>query len=114
MQLLCLLELQLQRVRNQEAKARMLANRVQENKRWRALRESQRAWDEAGFNRPIVREGIAKVCQCKPGTFQSNCHEQDTCPTTGRPVRLHFAPSADHSMARLMYFSTRDEVCLDI
>ena len=51
------------------------------------------------------------MCQCESGTFQPNCCEQDTCPTTGRPIQLHFAPGVDHSIARLMYFATRDEVC---
>ena len=49
------------------------------------------------------------MCQCKPGQFQPNCRVQDTCPTTGRPVRLHFAPGADHSTARMIYFATGDE-----
>ena len=39
---------------------------------------------------------------------------QDTCPNTQRLVRLHFGPSADHSMARLLYFAIGDEVCLDM
>ena len=34
---------------------------------------------------------------------------QDICPTTGRLVRLHFAPGADHSTARMIYFATGDE-----
>ena len=54
------------------------------------------------------------VCQCEPGTFQQNCREQNTCPATGRPVRLHFAPGADHAMARLMYFATGDEIYPDM
>ena len=54
------------------------------------------------------------MCQWKPGTFQPNCREQDTCPTTRRPIQLHFALSADHSMACLMYFATGDEVYLDM
>ena len=49
------------------------------------------------------------MCQCQPGQFQPNCHVQDICPTTGRLVRLHFAPGADHSTARMMYFATGDE-----
>ena len=109
-ELLRLVELQLHRIRNQEAQARILANRVRENERWRALRQSRRAWNEVGFNRPIKREGIARVCQCEPGTFQLNCHEQNTYPTKGRPVRLHFVPGADHGMACLMYFATGDEI----
>ena len=80
----------------------MLANRVQKNERWRDLQENQRAWDKIGFNCPILREGIATACQCEPGIFQPNCRVQDTCPNTQRPVRLHFAPGADYSMARLM------------
>ena len=54
------------------------------------------------------------MCQCKLGTFQPNCCKQNTCPTTGRLVRLHFTPGADHSMAHLMYFATRDEVYPDM
>ena len=54
------------------------------------------------------------MCQCEPGTFQPNYREQDTCPTTGRPVRLHFTLGADHSMAHLMYFATGDKVCPNI
>ena len=54
------------------------------------------------------------ACQCKPDTFQPNCRVQDTCSTTGRPVRLHFALGADHSMVCLMYFATGDEVCPNI
>ena len=49
------------------------------------------------------------MCQCQPGQFQPNCRVQDICPTTRRPVRLHFAPGADHSTARMMYFATGDE-----
>ena len=49
------------------------------------------------------------MCQCQPGQFQPNCCVQDICPTTGRPVRLHFAPGADHSTARMMYFAIGDE-----
>ena len=49
------------------------------------------------------------MCQCQPGQFQPNCHVQDICPTTERLVRLHFAPGADHSTARMIYFVTRDE-----
>ena len=113
-ELLRLVELQLLRTRNEEARARILANRVRENKRRRALRQSRRAWNEAGFNRPIRREGIARVCQCEPGTFQLNCREQSTYPTTGRLVRLHFAPGVDYGMARLMYFATGDELYLDM
>ena len=45
-----------------KARARILANRVRENERRQALRQSRRAWNEAGFNRPIRREGIARVC----------------------------------------------------
>ena len=109
-ELLRLVELQLLRTRNEEARARILANKVRENERRRAFRQSRRAWNEAGFNRPIRREGIARVCQCEPGTFQPNCREQSTCPTTRRPVRLHFAPGADYGMARVMYFATGDEL----
>ena len=54
------------------------------------------------------------MCQCEPGTFQQNCREQNTCLATGRPIRLHFAPSADHAMARLMYFATGDEIYPDM
>ena len=49
------------------------------------------------------------MCQCQPGQFQPNCRVQDTCPTTGRPVRLHFAPGADHSTACMIYFATGDK-----
>ena len=49
------------------------------------------------------------MCQCHPGQFQPNCCVQDICPTTGRPIRLHFAPSADY-IARMINFATRDEV----
>ena len=52
------------------------------------------------------------MCQCQPGQFQPNCRVQDICPTTGRPVRLHFAPGADHSTAHMMYFATGDEAYL--
>ena len=62
MDILCLLELQLLRIHDQEARARILAHRIEENQRRRNLRESQRAWDEAGFNRPIVRQDIATAC----------------------------------------------------
>ena len=54
------------------------------------------------------------MCQCKPRTSQSNCREQDTCLTTGRLVRLHFAPGANHYMAHLIYFATGDKVYLDM
>ena len=54
------------------------------------------------------------MCQCEPGTFQLNCREQSTCPTTGRLVRLHFAPGADYGMARLMYFAIGDELYPDM
>ena len=50
------------------------------------------------------------MCQCKLGTFQPNCREQSTCPTTGRLIRLYFAPGADYGMARVMYFATGDEL----
>ena len=49
------------------------------------------------------------MCQCQPGQFQPNCSVQDICPTTGRLVRLHFAPSADHSIVRMIYFAIGDE-----
>ena len=49
------------------------------------------------------------MCQCQPRQFQPNCRVQDICPTTGRPVRLHFAPGVDHSTARMIYFATGDE-----
>ena len=113
-ELLRLVELQLHWIRNQEAQVRILANRVRENERQRVLRQSPRAWNEAGFNRLIRREGIARVCQCETGTFQLNCREQNTCPTMGRPVWLHFAPGVDHGMACLMYFATGDELYPDI
>ena len=114
MQLLRLLELQLQRVCNQEAQSRRLAHRVQENERRRALQESRRAWTETSFNFPIVREGDALECQCEPETFQPNCRMQDTCPTVGRPLQLHFALGAHHSTARMIYFATGDKVYFDI
>ena len=107
-EILFLVELQLQHTLNQEAQSRRFARRVQENDKRRALRESRRAWAEAGFNRPIIRQGHALMCQCQPGQFQPNCRVQDICPTTGRPVRLHFAPGADHSTARMIYFATGD------
>ena len=110
LELLNLVELQLQHTLNQEAQSRRLAHRVQENNRQRALRESQRAWAEASFDPPIIREGRALVCQCQHGQFQPNCCVQDICPTMGRLVRLHFAPGADHSTARMIYFATGDEV----
>ena len=110
MELLHLVELQLQRALNQETQSRRLAHRVQENERRRALRESRRAWAKAGFNRPIIREGHALVCQCQPGQFQSNCRVQAICPTMGRPVRLHFAPGADHSTTCMIYFAIGDKV----
>ena len=50
------------------------------------------------------------MCQCQPGLYQPNCCVQDICPTTGRLVRLHFAPGADHSIAHMIYFITRDKV----
>ena len=49
------------------------------------------------------------MCQCQPGQFQPNCRLQDICSTTGRPIRLHFIPGADHSTARMIYFATGDE-----
>ena len=52
------------------------------------------------------------MCQCQPGQFQPNCCVQDICSTTGRPVRLDFAPGADHSTARMIYFATEDEAYL--
>ena len=54
------------------------------------------------------------MCQCETGTFQPNCCEQNTCPTTGRLVRVYFPPGVDHSMARLMYFATGDKVYPDM
>ena len=48
MELLNLVEIQLERTLHQEAQSRRLAHRVQENDRQRALRESRRAWAEAG------------------------------------------------------------------
>ena len=110
MELLHLVELQLQHALNQEAQSRRLAHKVQENERWQALRENRRAWAEAGFNHPIIREGHALVCQCQPIQFQPNCRVQDICPTMGRPVQLHFAPDANHSIARKIYFPIGDEV----
>ena len=112
MELINLVDLQLERTLHQEAQSRRLAHRIQD--RQRALRESQRAWAEAGFNRPIIRQGHAVLCQCQPGQFQPNCHMQDICPTTGRPVRLHFAPGADHSIARMIYFAVGDKVYPDM
>ena len=109
-EILNLVELQLQRTLNQEAQSRRSAHRVQENDRQRAFRESRRAWTEAGFNCPIIRQGHALMCQCQPGQFQPNCRVQDICPTIGRPIQLHFAPGADHSTARMIYFATGDEV----
>ena len=114
MELLNLVELQLKRTLHQEAQSRRLAHRIQENDRRRAFRESRRAWAEAGFNRPIIRQGHAVMCQCQPGQFQPNCRVQDICPTTGRPVQLHFAPGADHSTVRMIYFATGDEVYPDM
>ena len=52
------------------------------------------------------------MCQCQPGQFQPNCRVQDIFPTTGRPVRLHFALGADHSTARMIYVATGDEAYL--
>ena len=113
-EILNLVELQLQCTLNQKAQSRRLARRVKENDRRRALRESRRAWAKVGFNRPIIRQGHALMCQCQPGQFQPNCRVQDICPTTGRPVRLHFAPGADHSTTRMIYFATGDEVYPDM
>ena len=109
-EILNFIELQLERTLHQEAQSRRLAHRIQENDRRRALRQSRRAWAEASFNCPIIRQGHAVLCQCQPGQFQPNCRVQDICPITGRPVRLHFARGADHSTACMIYFSTRDEV----
>ena len=39
---------------------------------------------------------------------------QDTCSIKERPVRLYFAPGANHSIAHLIYFATGDEVYLDM
>ena len=50
------------------------------------------------------------MCQCQPRQFQPNCHVQDIFPTTGRPIRLHFAPGVDYSTARMIYFATGDKV----
>ena len=108
-EILNLVELQLQRTLNEEAQSRKLARRIQENDRRRALRESRRAWAEAGFNHPIIKQGHALMCQCQPGQFQPNCRVEDICPTTGRPIRLHFAPGADHSTAHMIYFAIGDE-----
>ena len=108
--ILNLIELQLERTLHQEAQSRRLAHRIQENDRRQALRQSRRAWAEASFNRPIIRQGHAVLCQCQPGQFQSNCRVQDICPTTGRPVQLHFARGANHSTARMIFFATGDEV----
>ena len=105
-----LIQSQLLRILHEEAQARHLAHRVQENRRRRSLRESQRAWDEAGFNRPIIRQGIGRACQCQLGAYQHYCFVQENCPMTGRPVRIHFAPGADRNTARLIYFGTGDEV----
>ena len=109
-EILNLIELQLECTLHQEAQSRRLAYRIQENDRRQALRQSRRAWAEAGFNRPIIRQGHAVLCQCQPEQFQPNCHVQDICPTMGRPVRLHFPRGADHSTARMIYFATGDEV----
>ena len=109
-EILNLIELQVERTLHQEAQSRRLAHRVQENNRRRALRQSRRAWAEAGFNRPIIRQGHAILCQCQPEQFQPNCRIQDICPTTGRPLRLHFARGTDHSTARMIYFTTGVEV----
>ena len=109
-EILNLIELQLERILHQEAQSRRLAHKIQENDRRRALRQNRRAWAEVGFNRPIIRQGHAVLCQCQPGQFQPNCHVQDICPTTGRPVRLHFACGADHSTACMIYFATGDKV----
>ena len=109
-EILNLIELRLERTLHQEAQSRRLAHRIQENNRRRALRQSRRACAEAGFNRPIIIQGHGVLCQCQPGQFQPNCRVQDICPTTGRPVRLHFARGADHSTARMIYFATGDEV----
>ena len=54
------------------------------------------------------------MCQCQPGQFQLNYGVQDICPTTGRPVRFHFAPSTDHSTVHMIYFVTGDEVYPDM
>ena len=109
-EILNLIELQVERTLHQEAQSRRLAHRIQENDRRRALRQSRKAWTEAGFNHPIIRQGYAVLCQCQPVQFQPNCRVQDICLTTGRPVRLHFACGADHSTPRMIYFATGDEV----
>ena len=54
------------------------------------------------------------MCQCQPRQFQPNCRVQDICSTTGRPVRLHFAPGADHSTTRMIYFANEDEAYPDM
>ena len=94
-----LIQSQLLRLYYEEAQARHLAHRVEENRRRRDLRESRRAWDEAGFNRPIIRQGIAKACQCQPGAYQHYCSVQENCPMIGRLVRIHFAPGANRNTA---------------
>ena len=58
----------------------------------------------------FIRQCHALMCQCQPEQFQPNCRVQNICPTMGRPVQLHFAPSADHSTACMIYFATKDEV----
>ena len=85
-EILNLVELQLQRTLNQEAQSRRLARKVQENDRRRALRQNRRAWTEACFSCPIIRQGQALMCQCQLGQFQPNCRVQDICPTMGRPI----------------------------
>ena len=92
---LYLIQSQLLRTYYEEAQARHLAHRVEENRRRRDLQENRRAWDEAGFNRPIIRQGIARVCQCQPRAYQHYCSVQENCPMTGRPVQIYFAPGAD-------------------
>ena len=114
MDVLCLLELQLLRIHDQEAQARILAHRIEENQRRRDLWESRRAWDEGGFNHPIVKQGIAKACQCRHGAYQPDCCVRDNYSLTERPVRVHFALGADRNTTLLIYFGTGDEVFSDM
>ena len=45
-----------------------------------------------------------------PNNFNQIVMCKTFCPTTRRPIRLHFAPCVDHSIACMIYFATRDEV----
>ena len=58
----------------------------------------------------LLERAMHWCANASPNNFNQIAICKTFCPTTGRHVRLYFAPSADHSTTRMIYFASGDKV----